>query len=112
MIYIGNTTVTQYIPIPYPRTLDGSGEVLLTLTDEASGEAVNIVCDGYTEGDYLVAEVTLSERLRAGEYHYTLRLSGDETGEYDTKGVAVVGEYLEPYINDTTEGINIIQYER
>ena len=111
MIYIDNTTATQYIPIPYPRELDGNGTLYLTLTDEASGEAVTITGEGETDGDYIVAEVTMAAPLREGEYHYTLRLSGDDTGEYDTKGVAYVGEYRDPYVQTGT-AINIIQYER
>lgn len=112
MIYIENSTFTQYIPIPYPVEIDGNGDITLTLSDAATGEAVTLTASGTSvwAGDYIVVELQLAQKMREGEYHYEMTIDG-QGDDYTTKGVAVVGAERIPYVTETTE-TNIIQYER
>lgn len=112
MIYIINSTFTQHIAIPYPVEIEGNGDVTLTLSDAATGEAITIAGFGSSAwaGDYIVMELELAEKLREGEYHYEFTIDGGGD-DYTTKGVAVVGAERTPYVTDATT-TNIIQYER
>lgn len=112
MIYIENSTATQYIAIPFAVEYEGSGDVTLTLSDAATGEAITIAGFGSSAwaGDYIVMELELAEKLREGEYHYEFTIDG-EGDDYTTKGVAVVGAERMPYVTEET-ATNIIQYER
>lgn len=112
MIYIENSTATQYIAIPFAVEYEGSGDVTLTLSDAATGEAVTLAGYGASAwaGDYIVVELELAKKLREGEYHYEMTIDG-EGDDYTTKGIAIVGAERMPYVTETTE-TNIIQYER